>query len=111
MLIDTEFDAIRNLIKKDNKNALVSKLNEGLDPNLSNKFGWTLLMVAVLHNRYEMANVLLSRGADPERTNHFGDTARSLANGLVKAKHIGSLPSQQQPPKIADLEIMLQEDR
>jgi ankyrin repeat protein len=84
MTINTEFDFIRDLIKNDNKNALVSKLDEGLNPNLSNKFGWTLLMIAVLHDRYEMANLLLSRGAEPKRVNHFGDTA----NSLVKVKNL-----------------------
>jgi ankyrin repeat protein len=79
MTINTEFDCIHKLIKENDKSALVYKLDKGLDPNLCNKFGWTLLMIAVLHDRYEMANLLLTRGADPKRVNHFGDTANSLA--------------------------------
>jgi ankyrin repeat protein len=83
---DTEFNLIQKLIKKDNKIALDSRLAEGLDPNLSNRFGWTLLMIATLYDRCDMTNLLLSRGADPKRVNNFGDTADSLAKAKGSKK-------------------------
>lgn len=79
MTIDEEFNLIHKLIKKGDKIALGSKLDAGLDANLTNRFGWTLLLIAALDGRSDMTDLLLTRGADPNRVNQFGDTASSVA--------------------------------
>lgn len=65
--------------KKGRQDCLGSKLDAGLDANLTNRFGWTLLMIAALDGRSDMTDLLLTRGADPNRVNQFGDTASSVA--------------------------------
>lgn len=78
---DADFDRIHRLVKKGDILGLRSELDDGLQPNLTNRFGWSLLMLAALHGRTDMIDLLLSRGADPTVTNQFGDTADSLARG------------------------------
>ena len=36
-------------------------------------------MLAALHGRSDIVNVLISHGAKPDQVNEFGDTAESLA--------------------------------
>jgi ankyrin repeat protein len=80
------YAAVVHMIKKGDLLALQRALDAGPDPNLMNRFGWTLLMAATLRGRSDFAQLLLSRGADPVRTNKFGDSALSLAQhkGLQK---------------------------
>ncbi|TDB38514.1 MAG: ankyrin repeat domain-containing protein [Actinobacteria bacterium] len=76
---DQEFNQIEHLTKKGDLLGLRAWLDGGGDPNLSNEFGWTPLMLAALHGRTDFAQALVSRGADPDRQNEFGDTAKALA--------------------------------
>jgi ankyrin repeat protein len=55
------------------------ELDEGLNPNLKNRFGWTLLMVTALEGTMDVLDLLIARGADPRLKNKFGNTAESLA--------------------------------
>ena len=74
-----EFDVIHRLTKRGDIIGMRHALEAGLDPNLTNRFGWTLLMMAALHGRSDFSDLLLSSGADPTRKNQFGDSASSLA--------------------------------
>ena len=67
------------MIKKGDLLALQHALEAGLDPNLTNRFGWTLVMAATLRGRSDFVQLLLSRGADPARRNKFGESAVTLA--------------------------------
>ena len=67
------------MIKHGDIIAMRHALEAGSDPNLTNRLGWTLLMLTALHNRADFARLLLSSGADPARQNKFGETALSLA--------------------------------
>jgi len=49
------------------------------DVNTPNRFGWTLLMEAAVHNRVEVVKILLDAGADTSIQLPNGSTARSLA--------------------------------
>jgi ankyrin repeat protein len=80
MASDSLFNKVHRLTKKGDIIAIRSLLDEGLDPNLTNRFGWTLLMLAALHGRTDVADLLVSRGADPTKINKFGDSPDSLAN-------------------------------
>ena len=80
---DARFDAIHRIIKRGDVLALRRELQEGLNPNLANRFGWTLLMLAALHGRTDVTELFTANGADASHVNHFGDTAASLA-GIKK---------------------------
>src|SRR4051794_5648099 len=76
---DAKFDELHRRIKSGDLIELRSQLDAGLDPNLKNRFGWTLLMVTALKGRMDLLELLISRGADPRAKNQFGDSAESLA--------------------------------
>jgi uncharacterized protein len=76
---DEAFDHVERLVKKGDLLALRTWLEDGGDPNSTNRFGWTLLMLAAMHGRTEFVEALLGAGADSTRLNQFGDTAESLA--------------------------------
>jgi ankyrin repeat protein len=73
------FDGAHRLIKAGNLLSLRQALDRGVNPNLSNKYGWTLLMVAALAGDSKIGQLLISRGGDLDRINRFGETALSLA--------------------------------
>ena len=76
---EEQFHSARRLIKRGDLIGMRHALEAGLDPNLTNRFGWTLLMLAALHGRSDFAQLLMSCGADSARKNKFGDSALSLA--------------------------------
>jgi len=73
------FREAERAIKKGDLLLLRHELEGGLDPNLSNRFSWTLLMVAALQGNSSVGALLLDHCADPNRRNEFGDTALSCA--------------------------------
>jgi ankyrin repeat protein len=74
-----DFMKAHRLIKTGNLLSLSEALDSGVSPNLSNRFSWTLLMLAALEGNVAIGNLLISRGADIDRTNNGGETALSLA--------------------------------
>jgi uncharacterized protein len=77
---EDQFHLAHRLIKRGDLIGMRHALKGALDPNLTNRFGWTLLMLAALHGRSDFAQLLISCGADPTRKNQFGDSASSLAS-------------------------------
>jgi ankyrin repeat protein len=74
------FEDCHRVIKKGNLLELHRAIDAGeLDPNLSNRFSWTLLMLAALEGNTRIADLLLERGAAVNAKNDFGETALSLA--------------------------------
>jgi ankyrin repeat protein len=73
------FEELHRRIKSADIVALRHELEQGLDPNFSNRFGWSVLMLAALEGTVHIGELLISKGADPDRTNNFGETALSLA--------------------------------
>jgi hypothetical protein len=73
------FEEIHLLIKRGDVIALRRELDSGLDPNLSNKHSWSLLMLAALEGNTQLGDLLISRGADVNKRNKLGNTALSLA--------------------------------
>lgn len=69
-----KFDEAHSCIKRGDIGSLNRSLDSGLDPNLSNQFSWTLLMLAAAIGR-----ALVSHGANVDATNNFGECALSLA--------------------------------
>src|ERR1700735_1808504 len=73
------FDEAHRAIKRGNLTSIRKALDGGLDVNLSNKFCWTLLMLAGIEGNIRFGELLMGHGADPNKMNDFGETALSLA--------------------------------
>ena len=73
------FDDLQHLVKKGHGARLRAWAAAGGDVNLRNEHGWSLLMLAALHGRTDIAEELLAAGADANLENDFADTAVSLA--------------------------------
>ena len=57
-------------------------VDAGVDPNLTNQNGDTLVMLAAYHGHASTVQALLARGADPDRPNDRGQTP--LAGAVFK---------------------------
>jgi ankyrin repeat protein len=73
------FDEAHRGIKRGNLSLLRKELEVGLNPNLSNRYSWTILMLAALAGNTRIGELLIEKGADLNLRNKFGDTALSLA--------------------------------
>jgi ankyrin repeat protein len=73
------YRAAQTLIKRGDEPALRAALATGLDPNLVNQNGWSLLMLAAVEGDVPIGRLLLEFGANPVLTNNKADTALTLA--------------------------------
>jgi hypothetical protein len=73
------FEKVHRLIKKGDVINLRNALENGLDPNLANQFGATILMLAALQGNSLVGRLLIEYGANVDLMNNHGDTALSLA--------------------------------
>lgn len=73
------YRAAQTLIKRGDEPALTAALDTGLDPNLTNQNGWTLLMLAAVEGHVAIGRLLLEKGADINASNNKQDTALTLA--------------------------------
>jgi len=69
----------QNLIKRGDEAGLRQALDTGLDPNLANQNGWTLLMLAAVEGDVPIGRLLVEKGAVIDAGNNKEDSARSLA--------------------------------
>jgi ankyrin repeat protein len=69
----------QNLIKRGDEAGLREALEHGLDANLVNQNGWSLLMLAAVEGAVPLGRLLLEHGADAALQNNKGQTATSLA--------------------------------
>jgi ankyrin repeat protein len=74
-----KFEEAHSCIKRGDIGSLIRSLDSGLDPNLSNQFSWTLLMLAAIQGNTAIGRALVSHGANVDATNNFGECALSLA--------------------------------
>jgi ankyrin repeat protein len=69
----------QSLIKRGDEPALRAALATGLDPNLVNQNGWSLLMLAAVEGNVPVGRLLLEFNADPALQNNKGETALTIA--------------------------------
>lgn len=69
----------QNLIKRGDEPALRLAFEAGLDPNLANQNGWTLLMLAAVEGDVAIGRLLIEKGADLNALNNKQDSALALA--------------------------------
>lgn len=74
------YRAAQKLIKRGDEPALLAALEAGLDPNLANENGWSLLMLAAVEGSVPLGRLLLARGAEAAMRNAKGETASSIAS-------------------------------
>jgi len=70
----------QNLIKRGDEAGLRQALEQGLDANLVNQNGWSLLMLAAVEGAVPLGRLLLQHGADPALQNNKSETALMLAS-------------------------------
>jgi len=73
------FDTVHKAIKRGDSEAIRNAFDEGLDPDLANKGGWTILMLAAMKGNSQIGKLLIDHGADLNKRNTHRDTALSLA--------------------------------
>jgi ankyrin repeat protein len=72
------FDEVEKCINRDERIGLREALDNDLDPNLSNKFSWTILMLAAMRGNVAIGRMLIEHGAKLDTRNMHKDTALSL---------------------------------
>jgi ankyrin repeat protein len=77
--VPISYRAAQTLIKRGDEPALRAALATGLDPNLVNQNGWSLLMLAAVEGDVPLGRLLLEFNADPALQNNKGETALTLA--------------------------------
>jgi ankyrin repeat protein len=70
----------QNLIKRGDEAGLRAALEHGLDANLVNQNGWSLLMLAAVEGAVPLGRLLLEHGANPALQNNKSETALMLAS-------------------------------
>ena len=73
------YRAAQTLIKRSDEAALRTALDQGLDANLANHKGWSLLMLAAVEGSVPVGQLLIDKGANLVALNSKGDTPLSIA--------------------------------
>jgi ankyrin repeat protein len=73
-MADTHFETLEKIVYDNNLVALEKEIEEGTDVNLQNKYGWTLLHIAIRRDRRDMVAYLLEKGADINKVDGVGWT-------------------------------------
>lgn len=74
---------VEQAVASNNKEALIWLLDEGLDINVRNPKGQSALTTAIRENRMEMIDLLLNRGADPNKRGEDWPVCMAVKNPIV----------------------------
>lgn len=85
-MADELFDQLYQNVKAGKLVAIEEYLNQGGDPNLTNRNGWSLLMSAAFKGNSRILSLLLEQNVKLESTNCAGETALTLAAGAGHVK-------------------------
>ena len=73
------YEAAQNAIKQGDIEELRAAFGLGLDPDLGDRGGWTILMLAASTGNLKIGELIIHMGADLNKRNAYRDTALSLA--------------------------------
>jgi len=73
------FAEVDKFIKRGDTISLREALDNGTNPNLSNRFSWTILMCAAMKGNVAIGRMLIECGSELNTRNMHRDTALSLA--------------------------------
>jgi ankyrin repeat protein len=73
------YRAAQTLIKRNDEPGLRAALASGLDPQLKNNNGWTLLMLTAVEGHIALAQALFDKGISTNNRNAKGETALAIA--------------------------------
>jgi ankyrin repeat protein len=82
------FEAVQKAIKRGDIEALRAAFKSGLDPNLANKYGWTILMLAASKGNSKIGKLIIDKGADLNKETTTGVSALSCATLCGSASFI-----------------------
>ncbi len=68
------FDLFSDVVYQDDTEAFKAMIESGADINMQNKYGWTLLHIAIRRDRRDMVEYLIANGADINRPDAVGWT-------------------------------------
>lgn len=68
------FDKFEKIVYDNDFEAFKGELENGADVNLQNKYGWTLLHIAIRRDRRDIVEYLLEKGADIDMVDGVGWT-------------------------------------
>ena len=71
---DAIYELIEEVVYHDNNDAFKAIIDAGVDVNLQNKYGWTLLHITIRRDRRDMVDYLLEKGADINKVDGVGWT-------------------------------------
>src|SRR5260370_37448922 len=74
------YEEAHRAIKTGDLLSIRHELDRGMDANLTNRFSWTLLMLAAMAGNIRIGELLIARSASLDKMNKFGETALSLAS-------------------------------
>jgi len=73
-MAETTFEILEKIVYDNNLEALKKEIENGMDVNFQNKYGWTPLHMAIRRDRRDMVTYLLEQGADIDRVDGVGWT-------------------------------------
>ena len=73
-MAEAQFAILEKIVYDNDLEALKKAIENGMDINLQNKYGWTPLHVTIRRDRRDMVAYLLEQGADIDRVDGVGWT-------------------------------------
>jgi len=71
---DDLFALFEDIVYRDDTEAFCALIDAGADLDIQNRYGWTLLHIAIRRDRREMVAYLVDKGADIDKTDGVGWT-------------------------------------
>ena len=104
------FDQFRQIIARNDTDALASLLEQGADPNLTEfSSGMTPLMVATVTGaRFSIVELLLDKGADKNAKDHLGKTAADYAQ--MRAQATVALLNGEESPVLSEVRVIIDKE-
>ena len=73
-MADEQFEKLEKIVYDNDLEAFKKAFENGTDVNLQNRYGWTLLHIAIRRDRQDMVAYLLEQGADIDKVDGVGWT-------------------------------------